>query len=45
MRLGLNDVAELERILKWAIVLRNIAGEEIYNSVKYQFGAKGSELS
>ena len=36
-----DDVAELETILKRAIVLRNIAGEDIYNSRKYQRGGNG----
>ena len=31
-------MAELEKILKRAIVLRDIAGEDIYNSGKYQRG-------
>ena len=39
-----DDVAELEKILKRAIVLRDIAGEDIYNSVKYQRGGKGSGI-
>ena len=30
------DVAKLEKILKRAIILRDIAGEDIYNSGKYQ---------
>ena len=30
-----------ERILKQAIILRDIAGEEIFNSGKYQFGGNG----
>ena len=30
-----DDVAKLERILMRAIILRDIAGEEIYNSRKY----------
>ena len=34
-------MAELEKILKRAIILRDIAGEEIYNSGKYQFGGNG----
>ena len=33
-----DDVAELEKVLKRAIILRDIAGEDIYNSGKYQFG-------
>ena len=32
------DVADLEKILKTAIVLRDIAGEDVYNSGKYQRG-------
>ena len=40
-----DDVAELENILKRAIVLRDIAGEDIYNSRKYQrSGWKAVEL-
>ena len=40
-----DDVAELEKILKRAIVLRDIAGEDIYNSGKYQrSGWKAVEL-
>ena len=35
------DVADLEKILKRAIVLRDIAGEDIYNSRKYQRGGNG----
>ena len=35
------DVADLEKILKRAIVLRDIAGEDIYNSGKYQRGGNG----
>ena len=31
-----NNVAELEKILKQDIILRDIAGEEIFNSRKYQ---------
>ncbi|MEW8688909.1 MAG: hypothetical protein AB2556_24080 [Candidatus Thiodiazotropha sp.] len=31
-----DDVAELEKILKRAIILRDIAGENIYDSGKYQ---------
>lgn len=30
------NVTALERILKWAIILQDIAGEVIYNSGKYQ---------
>ncbi|MEW8688766.1 MAG: hypothetical protein AB2556_23360 [Candidatus Thiodiazotropha sp.] len=37
----LDDVAELERILKRAIILRDIAGENIYDSGKYQRGGNG----
>ena len=29
-------MAELEKILNWAIVLRDVAVEDIYNSGKYQ---------
>jgi len=36
-----DDVAELEKILKRAIILKDIAGEEIYNSGKYQRGGNG----
>ena len=32
----INDVAELEKILERAIILRDIAGEKIYNSGKYR---------
>ncbi|MEW8615629.1 MAG: hypothetical protein AB2610_20930 [Candidatus Thiodiazotropha sp.] len=32
-----DDVAELERIFKRAIILRGIAGEDIYKSRKYQY--------
>ena len=40
-----DDVAELEKILKRAIVLRDTAGEDIYNSGKYQrSGWKAVEL-
>ena len=35
------DVADLEKILKRAIVLLDIAGEDIYNSGKYQRGGNG----
>jgi len=31
-------VAKLEKILKRAVILRDIAGKDIYNSGKYQFG-------
>ena len=34
-------MAELEKILKRAIVLREIAGEDIYNSGKYQRSSNG----
>ena len=37
----IEDVADLEKILKRAIVLRDIAGEDIYNSGKYQRGGNG----
>ena len=33
---SVDDIAELEKILKRAIVLRDIAGEDIFNSGKYQ---------
>ncbi|MEW8689077.1 MAG: hypothetical protein AB2556_24925, partial [Candidatus Thiodiazotropha sp.] len=36
-----DDVAELERILKRAIILRDIAGEDIFNSGKYGRGGNG----
>ena len=36
-----DDVVELEKVLKHAIILRDIASEDIYNSGKYQFGGKG----
>jgi len=36
-----DDVAELEKILKRAMILKDIAGEDIYNSGKYQFGGNG----
>lgn len=35
------DVAGLEKIRKRAIILKDIAGEGIYNSGKYQFGGNG----
>jgi len=35
----MNDVVKLEKILKKAIVLHDIAGEDIYNSGKYQLVA------
>ena len=35
------DVAELKHILKRAIILRDIAGEDIYNSSKYRLGGSG----
>ena len=35
------DVADLEKILKRAIVLRDIAAEDIYNCGKYQRGGSG----
>ncbi|GCB74384.1 hypothetical protein scyTo_0003474 [Scyliorhinus torazame] len=38
---AIGDVAELEKVLKRAIILRDIAGEDIYNSGKYQFGGNG----
>ena len=39
-----DDVAELEKILKRPIVLRDIAGEYISNSGKYQLGHRTIEL-
>ncbi|MEW8689123.1 MAG: hypothetical protein AB2556_25155 [Candidatus Thiodiazotropha sp.] len=36
-----DDLAELEKILKRAIILRGIAGENIYDSGKYQRGGNG----
>jgi len=39
-----NDVAKLEKILKRAIILSDIAGEDIYNSGKYQGGHRHIEL-
>ncbi|MEW8686682.1 MAG: hypothetical protein AB2556_12785 [Candidatus Thiodiazotropha sp.] len=38
---NVDDVAELEKILKRAIILRDIAGENIYDSRKYQSGGNG----
>ena len=38
---SVDEVAELEKILKRAIILRDIAGEDIYNSGKYQRGGNG----
>ena len=38
---SVQDVADLEKILKRSIILRDIAGEEIYNSGKYQRGGNG----
>ena len=38
------DVDDLEEILKRAIVLRDITGEDIYNSGKYQRVGNGSEV-
>ena len=38
---SVDDVAELEKILKRAIILRDIAGEDIFSSGKYQRGSKG----
>ena len=32
----LQDVAGLEKILKWAIIVKDIAGEDLYNSGRYQ---------
>ena len=37
----IEDVADLQKILKRAIVLRDIAGEDIYNSGEYQRGGNG----
>ena len=39
---SVDDVAELEKILKRAIILRDIAGEDIYNSGKYQ--SRGADI-
>ena len=36
-----DEVAELEKILKRAIILRDIGGEDIYNSRKYQRSGNG----
>ena len=36
-----DDVAELEKILKRAIVLRDIVGEGFYNSGRYGRGGNG----
>ena len=36
-----DDVSELEKILKWVIVLRDIAGENIHNSGRYGRGGNG----
>ena len=38
---SVDNVAGLEKSLKQAIVLRDIAGEDIYNSGKYQRGGNG----
>ena len=38
---SVDDVAELEKILKRAIILRDIAGEDIFNSEKYGSGGNG----
>ena len=38
---SVDNVAELEKILKRAIILRDIPGEDIYNSGKYQRGGNG----
>ena len=40
-----DDVAELEKILKRAIILRDIAGEDIFNSGKYGRGGNGGHRS
>ena len=37
-----DDVAELEKILKRAIILRDIAGEDIFNSGKYGTSGNGA---
>ncbi|GFS16362.1 hypothetical protein ElyMa_001471000 [Elysia marginata] len=39
-----DDVSKLEKILKRAIILRDIAGEDIYNSGKYQGWHRPVEL-
>ena len=39
-----DDVAELERILKHAIILRDIAGKDIYNNGKYRSREADTEL-
>ncbi|MEW8688748.1 MAG: hypothetical protein AB2556_23270 [Candidatus Thiodiazotropha sp.] len=39
-----DDVAELEKILKRAIILRYIAGENMYDSGKYQGWHRSVEL-
>ena len=39
-----DDVAELERILKRAIILRDIAGKDIYNNGKYRLRGADMEL-
>ena len=36
-----DNVPELDKILKRAIILQDIAGEDIYNSRKYQRGGNG----
>jgi len=38
---AVDDVAKLEKVLKRAIILRDIAGEDIHNSGKYLFGGNG----
>ena len=38
---SVDDVAELEKILKSAIILRDIAGEDIFSSGKYGRGGNG----
>jgi len=40
----IDDVAKLEKILKRVIFLRDIAGEDIYNSGKYQAWCRPVEL-
>lgn len=41
---AVEDVADLEKILKRAIILRDIAGEDIFNSGKYQGWHRPVEL-
>ena len=42
---NVDDVAELEKILKRAIVLRGIAGEDIHNSGRYGNGGHWSSVA